>query len=339
MNNRKFQRILFFFFYFFSGWLFADSGYILCIDGGGSKTILQVLDTRGQLISLVKNNAQIDQVEASCSNINTVGEEGVRAVFQALFEEVQLGHDLTKLADILPYCRVVAGMAGAIIPQNKQTITALFEEYGICRNRILLMSDAELALKLIDERGIILISGTGSICLAKKDNIIYRVGGLGRILGDEGSGYHMGIQALKAALAEEYGWGNPTSLTPLLKELFGVIELKTLISKINLGEIKPSKLASLAPIVFKEAFQGDGSAQEIVSCASKNLAELLITQLNISNLSNCEVHLWGGIFKNSYVDAFIQEIIEGVDSNNEKNLKFINRSFENPAIAYVLKFR
>jgi len=47
-------------------------------------------------------------------------------------------------------------------------ISKLFEEWGIQSNNLLLVSDAALALQLIDGDGAILIAGTGSICLGKK---------------------------------------------------------------------------------------------------------------------------------------------------------------------------
>ncbi len=332
------QKFLFLFLYVISSPLFAETDYVLCIDGGGSKTILQVLDAQGRLIDLRKNNAKLEKIEAASSNINNVGKEGVKAVFHSLFNDVQIDDGSTTIADILPYCRVVAGIAGTGLLENKQSIIALFEEYGIRREHILLMSDAELALQLIDDEGIILISGTGSVCFGKKNNTVYRVGGLGRILGDEGSGYQIGLQALKAAFAEEYGWGTPTSLTPALKEFFNVTELKTLISKINLGEMQPSKIASTAPLVFNEAWQGDSIANEIISSAAKDLADLLVKQLKISDLSNCELHLWGGIFKNTFVDAFIQKIMNGIDSCYRKRLKIVNKSSENAAVVYASKF-
>lgn len=54
-------------------------------------------------------------------------------------------------------------MAGAALLQNKQSIFSLIQEIGCNPDRILVMSDAEMALQLITGDGIILIAGTGSI--------------------------------------------------------------------------------------------------------------------------------------------------------------------------------
>lgn len=337
MSTKMLKKFIFLFLCFVSSSIFGEASYILCIDGGGSKTSLQMLDQKGQLTSFFKNNISTEKLETTGSNINTVGREGVKAVLKSLFENVQIGKEGANLVDILPHCRIIAGMAGVGLPKNKESVVALFEEYGISKERILVMSDAELALQLIDDQGIILISGTGSICFSKMNLTHFRVGGLGRILGDEGSGYQIGLQALKAALAEEYGWGTSTSLTPALKEFFNVAELKSLIPQINLGEMPPSKIASCAPLVFKEAREKDSAAEEIITRAASDLGNLLATQLKISNLSDCEVHLWGGIFKNPDADAFIQKIINTANVGDEKKLKIINKSHDNVAVLYASK--
>jgi N-acetylglucosamine kinase-like BadF-type ATPase len=335
----KFKTLqIFLFLFFVNSALFGESNYFLCIDGGGSKTALQVMDQKGQLLPLFKNNIRTEKIEAGGSNINVVGKEGVRTVLKSLFDNVQIGNDSTNLIDILPQCQIVAGMAGVGLPKNKQSVVELFAEHGIGKENIFVMSDAELALQLMDEQGIILISGTGSICLGKRNLTVFRVGGLGRILGDEGSGYQIGLQALKAALAEEYGWGASSSLTLSLKEFFNVEELKSLIPEINLGEIPPLKIASCAPLVFKEAWGKDAVAEEIINHAAIDLGTLLAIQLKISNLSNCEVHLWGGIFKNPYTEAFIQTIKNVINDVEQKNLKIINKSNENVAVLYTSKY-
>lgn len=326
------------FFGFIPPFLYGDSDYFLCIEGGGSKTTLQVVSQEGQMIPLIKEGIKNDRVEASGSNINLIGLEGVRQVLSSLFEGVFLleGNREIDLNSLIPKSRIIAGMAGAGLSQNKQSLVSLIQEKGISSDRILVMSDAEMALQLIDGDGIILIAGTGSICLGKRDETLFRVGGLGRLLGDEGSGYRIGLQALKAALAEEYGWGTPTSLTPVLKELFSVSDLKILIPKINLGEMPPSKIASSAPLVFNKAWEQDEVAKEIIDQAANDLSFLLNTMLNMSCFSDCEVHLWGGVFKNAHSEAFIQKIKERLPQAYQ-NLKLINKSQDNPATLFAIK--
>ncbi|HSW86145.1 MAG TPA: BadF/BadG/BcrA/BcrD ATPase family protein [Rhabdochlamydiaceae bacterium] len=312
----------------------AVSSYLLCIDGGGTKTILQVVDQEGNVLPLFKNNVQTDHLIASGSNINNVGKEGVRTVLQTLFEGIKIGKDRKEWNDIVSDCQLVAGIAGVSTSENKSLVLGLFEEFGLKRDSIHLFTDADMALQLIENNGIILISGTGSVCFGKKDGVQFRVGGLGKILGDEGSGYHIGLQAFKAAMEEEYGWGKPTRLTSALKNAFGVSEVRSLIRQINLGEFSPTKIASVAPVVFEKALEQDETAASIIEDSAKELQRLLIKMSNISKLSNCEVHLWGGIFKNEQADSFIQKIFND-PALKQMNWKVVNQSRNNAALLYA----
>lgn len=303
--------------------LLCWGSHTLCIDGGASKTILEIVNQESEVV--------LSKTFPVCTNINVVGKEGVKNAFQVIFHDPQV-QQITSPAD----CQIIAGLAGASLQQNRDVILSILQEWGIRKSQLLLTTDAELALQLHDEKGVILICGTGSICFGKNDGKLFRVGGLGRVLGDEGSGYQIGLQALKAALAEEYGWGPETTLTPLLKELYQVEELKSLIPAVNRQELSASEIASAAALVFREAWRGDPIAKEIAQRAAGDLAQLLLSQIDISHLSDCEVHLWGGAFKSTYADEFLQLILEQVGTNS---FSCINYSHHIPATLYLLKTR
>ena len=306
--------------------------YTVCIDGGGSKTLLQVIDGEGNIVPLVQRGKSLQSIESGASNINVVKKEGVRESLHGLFEGVKIGASQRDLREILPTSRVIAGFAGVSIPENRASLSSLFEELGISNEKLQLYTDAELALKLLEGNGLILIAGTGSICFAEKGGVRQRVGGLGRILGDEGSGYQMGLEALRAGLAEEFGYGPPTQLTPALRSFFGVAELKTLSPKINSLEITSSSIASAAPLVFEMAASGDPAAAAIISRAAEGLRQLVATALTISQLADCELHLWGGVFKGSHAESLIEKIEEAAAANR---IHVVNRSLENAAVLFA----
>lgn len=89
------------------------------------------------------------------------------------------------------------------------------------RIKVIVENDAICALAsgTYGESGIVLIAGTGSIsyCYNKKTNELNRVGGWGYVLGDEGSGYDIGRQALVAIMKSYDGRGKSTQLTEALK--------------------------------------------------------------------------------------------------------------------------
>lgn len=312
----------------------SESTYTFCIDGGASKTLLEILDEKGCLVPITKEGKLLQSVEAGSSNINVVKKEGVEKALQDLFNGIFIGEIPVK--EVLPYSKVVAGMAGVSIPTNLATVTSIFEELGVNKNALEILTDAELALRLLHGNGIILIAGTGSICFAEKQGMRQRVGGFGRILGDEGSGYQIGLQAVRAGLEAEYGYGEKTALTPALKSLFGVEELKTLFPQINSLEMSAATIATASALVFDLAAKQDPVAERIVSQAAEDLRKLVSTAIKASQLADCELHLWGGVFKGKHADLIIEKIREETDP---KGITIINQSSENAAVIFARTFQ
>lgn len=321
---------------FSSVFCYAETGYIFCIEGGGSKTILQVLDKNGEIVSLIKNAAPTDAIIGAGVNINVIGQDGVRKIINTLLENAKIESSDKQLKDLFQNSEIVMGMPGITISKNRDAIMALLEERGIKKEQMHVIPDAEMALELIDNEGIILIAGTGSVCFGKKGKEKFRVGGLGSVLGDEGAGYQIGLRAIKEALADEYGWGGPTALTAALREFFQVTELKTVIPTLGVGGVSPARIASMAPIVFEKAWANDRAAKEVIDIAAKDLGDLLSKMLTLSKLHDCEVHLYGGIFRNAHSEEFIEKIKQQLPK--QKNLKFINKSHDNPTTLYATKY-
>ena len=322
----------------FVGALFAEVKYTICVDGGGSKTALSVLDQEGNYCSLYlrtsafkeseqQNNRLVStEVVSSSSNINTLGKEKVYNLFKEMFDNVQI--DSIKLKDLLGECRFVGGFAGLGREENKQEMTELLVELGLKEENLELMTDVGLSMNLIKEEGIVLIAGTGSICFGKKDGQIFRVGGLGPVLGDEGSGYRIGIEAIKAALADEYGWGEQTLLTQEIRKYFGVELVRHLIPGVTRFEISTGEVASLTSMVSELAKNGDCQAQRILEESSQQLADLVKAQLEISGLNGGVILLHGGVFAMDYYP-------KPKNPPNMEGFRFINLSTSNPAVMYV----
>ncbi|MES2345369.1 MAG: BadF/BadG/BcrA/BcrD ATPase family protein [Chlamydiota bacterium] len=314
-----------------------NAPYTFCIDGGGSKTLLQVIDARGRIVPLIKNEKVFESVKSGTSNINVVKKEGVKTALQELFSGLKVGAEQIDVQEILPTSRVIAGMAGVGLPENQATVISLFEDLGVSKENLQVLTDAEIALRLLKGNGIVLISGTGSICFAEKDGNRHRVGGLGPILGDEGSGYQIGLQAIKAAIEEEFGSGQPTSLTSALKTFFEVDEIKSLLPLITSREISPATIASASSLVFeKAAVEKDPVAMGIISRAANELRQLVSTALRISQLTNCELHLWGGVFKDRFATQIIEELRE---ETTQRGIKIVNQSSENAGVIFARTFR
>ena len=313
--------------------------YRLCIDGGGSKTMMQVLNSAGGIVLLKKDRQVHDRIIVGGSNINNIGFDALRDVLALLVDDVELhdGEAQIALKSILSECSVIAGMSGMATAENQASARTIFASLGVLPAHITVMGDADMALEYVGEGGIILIAGTGSICLGKgPDGRRKRVGGLGRVLGDEGSAYRVGLAAMKAALADEYGWGPSTALTTALRSHFCCTELKTLAPGINAGITPSGTLAGLAPIVFAEARDGDSVAQRIVQKAKAKLIGLVHSMLYEMLTPSAPLHCWGGLFKGSFASDIITGIQECAE-RREFTLEITNHAHDNLPVLFALK--
>jgi len=153
-----------------------------------------------------------------------------------------------------------------------------------------------------DESGLLLIAGTGSVAMAKERNgKMIKVGGWGRVLGDEGSGYWIGVQALKHYTRATDGLdhrGNLfTHVRNSLHETIGT-DPSALRSKLYHNELKPQ---DLAPMVF-EMLDHDEAAKNILDQSITHLMNG-ITVLWKKVKLNCDpvVTFHGSIARQKYI--------------------------------------
>ena len=104
----------------------------------------------------------------------------------------------------LPMQRVASaclGLSGVDRPSDISLIRSWADSFQIAE-RLMIVNDARLVLAAGTPagHGVGLICGTGSIAFGRSpDGKMSRAGGWGYILGDEGSGYDIAIQAMRAA--------------------------------------------------------------------------------------------------------------------------------------------
>ncbi len=280
--------------------------YIFCVDGGGTKTALQILNSKGQPLVLNKGEEESYLLQGDCSNVVVVGKERVGSVLKGLFAGLKVGPEKIKVDNILSKSVFIGGFAGAGREKPRREMIELVEALGFSPGNVSIYTDAGLAVELLGDSGAILIGGTGSICLVKEEGEVNRFGGLGYRIGDEGSGYDIGLRAIKASLQEEYEYGQQTSLTPLIKKLFNVECALDLMGPINSNKETPGKIASIAPLVFQEAWKGDEVAYQIVEMAANELGDLLARGVQNTEIRHCQTYLIGGLFQNKNTNTFLK---------------------------------
>lgn len=226
--------------------------YVIGIDGGGTKSVLVILDK-------LRNN--LLQCLGGPLNLNSVPEEEVRKNLEDLILK-SIERANLSLQDCMG---IGIGTAGGSSEQNRKTITAMIREFGF-KNPLWIMDDAVTALvgATGEKKGIILIAGTGSIGIGMNENgQAIRVGGWGHIIGDEGSGYDIGRKILNHTMKAFDGRGEKTILAQLVKNELNVKDETMLIQEIYGEDHYKSKIAGLAKLLTPAVEQNDRVAVRI----------------------------------------------------------------------------
>lgn len=137
-----------------------------------------------------------------------------------------------------------------------------------------LSSDYEIALVGAHgaRQGLLLLAGTGSLAYgvsAAGESAL--AGAWGYLLGDEGGGYWLGLQGLRAAARMDDGRGRPTALAAALLGALGLADGRALVPWLY-GAPRVSDVARLAPLVLACAADGDPVARALVAEAARELA-------------------------------------------------------------------
>jgi N-acetylglucosamine kinase-like BadF-type ATPase len=318
-----------------------EADCIISIDGGGSKTLVQVLNSKLEVLELEYEGITTTLVVCGPGNINTAGLLPVQQMLEKVLAGIKVGTKGLYLKDI-DNKAIICGLAGLVSNADKiQAIMDVFASAGFKSSKIHLSSDVDLAKHLIEENGAILISGTGSICFSKTLGKEKRIGGYGYALGDEGSGYYVGKLALQAALEAKFEDGEPFILTEALCSLFNItapINVNEAIKLFYSGTLKPADIAKATPFVFDAAFkQNDERCMHIIGLCTTELAKLITRAVKGDTQENYPIYLIGGLFKNENSELFIEMIRKKVDYN--PGLKFINVATENIAVQVALTQR
>ncbi len=237
---------------------------ILGIDGGGTRTRARLADEHGKMLGTG---------EAGSSNMQAQGEvvaqqEILNAIANAF---VDAG---IPPAPIHAAC---LGLAGAARP-DERTLFTTWAKQAICA-RVTVISDGELVLAAGTPAlwGIALVAGTGSIAWGKApDGRMARAGGWGYLLGDEGSGYDLAHEALRAATQAADGRTAPTQLLDCILQHWHLPNPQALIQKVYRPALTRAEVAQLAPLVVSQAVQGDAVANGIVQRGSQALAQAVM---------------------------------------------------------------
>lgn len=285
---------------------------LVAVDGGGSRTRLWLLDPDGRLLG---------RGEGGSSNLTAAGvEAAARAVAQAARQAGlrmrDPGGDLVDAPRTGPRAGgggperrdgpvvvVALALAGADREPEGRQMRARMEEL-FPGARVVLVHDGVGALLAgtLGAPGLLLLAGTGSLALALgPDGQEVRAGGWGYLLGDEGSGYWIGREAIRVALRAHDGREPATLLTRLVEEAAGIHSPPEVVGPIHRGERDRAWIAGLARGVLRAADSGDEAARRILDQAARELALLVRAVLDrasfLEGVDPVPVVAAGGLFR------------------------------------------
>jgi N-acetylglucosamine kinase-like BadF-type ATPase len=231
---------------------------ILGIDGGGTRTRASIL--AGDKLLAHAENGSIKRLR--------VGAEAAETHLRALLKEVYAQAGVTGV------CAASVGVASASMPGTAEWITAVFRDFAVERSEV--VGDEVIALDAAFHGGpgILQIAGTGSNTIGRApDGSRESAGGWSSHLGDEGSGYWIGLHSLRRAL-KAHDRELPTQILEKIGEIWGTPGLDDLV---NLGDSTPGPdFAALAPAINELAEAGDPVAVDVLRQAAADLVEFVL---------------------------------------------------------------
>jgi N-acetylglucosamine kinase len=236
--------------------------YFIGMDGGGTKTKCVLTDI---------NLNPIYETIGGPSNFLVIGVEKVSDTILNLINDCTSSQNISS-GDIEA---IVLGTTGGGRRNDAELLEKhIFEDAkqkSISINKFRVDSDARIALEgaFSGKAGSILIAGTGSIMFGKDEaGEIHRVGGFGRYIGDEGSGYRIGRIGLNAVARYFDGRSKSTKIADLLEQEFSISNSEQLITEVYRNNFN---IAAVAPLVFDAAESGDKIAQRILEDEANEL--------------------------------------------------------------------
>lgn len=278
-------------------------GFVVGVDGGGSKTRAAVMDSDhvlGEGLAGPSNPLRVGIATAAAAVRDAVDKACSAASIKR--------HEIAAVG---------VGLAGV----RREDIRARMREALIATlgiKQIELVSDGAIALSAATngQPGIVVIAGTGSVsCGINARGKRVCAGGWGPLVGDEGGGSWIARRALLAVAYESDGRGPKTSLTSAACAYFHVGVADDLSTAIYAPTITNERIAGFARAVIEAAGSGDTVARSIITEAGKELGRTAIAVIRKLHMENerFQVAYVGGMFSaGELIIAPLREEIEQV---------------------------
>jgi N-acetylglucosamine kinase-like BadF-type ATPase len=245
--------------------------YFVALDGGGTKTECWVAD----------ETRVLGRASGPTVKIMNVGEQTATERLHALVRQALEAAGVAGTA----VTRTCFGLAGSSSSEVRRWAEATLRE--LLSGEILISGDEEIALDAAFHSGpgVLVIAGTGSHVTGRcADGTHVSAGGWGPVLGDEGSGNWIGLEAIRAGLRAQ-DRNIETCLLREIEQAWKVDALGELVARANLRE-RPN-FAALTEVVATCAENGDTLAQGVLERAGQELADQVSLVISKMRAAGC----------------------------------------------------
>ena len=274
----------------------------LCVDGGQTKTAVSLLDEEGRTMESWREGPLTTPSRPGAA-------DNLRAVVRSACEE--LGRRLGRSAGAAPdaVCLSLTGyqegdvFVPSLVREEVQKAVPYLQRIHVIPDYV-----GNWAAATGGEPAIMVLSGGGAIAYGRDaSGASARAGGWGHLLGDEGSGYWIGLEAIKMVFLARDGMVPGTGLQDELMGRFVATDHGDLLTRMYSGEISEPEIAGLVPLVDSLARRGDETSLRILKRAAAHLVELAVTILE--ELGELPVYLSGGVWNVPAIDEHFRRLL------------------------------
>jgi N-acetylglucosamine kinase-like BadF-type ATPase len=277
---------------------------VLGIDGGGTKTRAVITDLSGNVLG---------QGVSGPSNYDDIGVQQVKENLLDVIKKASRG--LPKAIDIKV---AYLGLAGITSVKDQETIRSILRDVNRLKDsRVTVTHDCYTALAGANgsKPGIIVIAGTGSSCFgrnSKGETLL--AGGWGFLIGDIGSSFYLGKEAILAIVNAYDGICPQTLLTEPILKLLNISNISELMHRIYHPRLDRAGIASLATIVTETANE-DPVSKSIIENSCDGLVRIIASVAQRLELNDkFDLSLIGGLANSGtlYTQMLTEKIKEKV---------------------------
>ncbi len=234
--------------------------YYLGIDAGGTKTLAIVTDAGGR-----EHGRGTGGPGNIAFNADTVVADSVRTAVGEACRAADL--DVSDRG----FAGVCAGVAGYSVEPRRRAFEAILRQ-EIEANRYRIEPDYVIAYWGASEGrpGVVIVAGTGAVAYGRNaEGVSHKEDGYGYLLGDRGSGFNLGLYALRYTLERMQENRSDALMEAVLAHTGARIQNEIL--QWLYGEFSTARVASLAPIVGELAESGVPAARTLVAEMARRL--------------------------------------------------------------------